>query len=232
MKRIGIIGAMEAEVAHLKEASNVKKTTEIAGTFFVEGTMGSHEVVIAQCGMGKVNAALCAHTMIQQFDCDAIINSGVAGSLFDELNIGDFVISKQASQHDFDASPIGFKKAEIPYTGLTAFQADPQLIEAAVHAANAVVGKDHCQLGTVCSGDQFIIDVKKKEALHEEFGALCCEMEGAAVAQACHLNGVPWVVIRCVSDKPDGSEIVNFEEFSAKAARKGSEVVRYMIEHF
>ena len=232
MKRIGIIGAMEPEVALLKEASTDLKTTEIAGTTFVEGLMGSRKVVIAQCGMGKVNAALCAHTMIQQFVCDAIINSGVAGSLSDELEIGDFVISKQASQHDFDASPIGFQKAEIPYTGLTAFQADPTLIEAATSAAKAVVGESHYRLGAICSGDQFIIDVKKKESLHEEFRALCCEMEGGAIAQACHLNGVPWVIIRCISDKPDGSEIVNFEEFSAKAARKGSEVVQYMIEHF
>ena len=230
-KRIGIIGAMEAEVALLKNVSKISKSTRICDMEFVEANLAGQEVVIAQCGMGKVNAALCAHTMIHLFRCEALINSGVAGSLDDGLNICDFVVSTKAIQHDYDASPIGFKKAEIPYTGLVGFDADPRLVKAALEAVDHVVGKSHGVAGVVCSGDQFIVDIGKKESIHRDFGGLCCEMEGAAVAQACYLSHVPFVIIRCISDKPDGSVIMNFEEFSKQAAVKGSEVVRYLIEH-
>lgn len=232
IERIGIIGAMEAEVAILKEHLEDKQSHTYAEMEFVEGALNGREVVIVQCGMGKVNAGICAHTLIHIFHCTRIINTGVAGSLDNKMDIGDFVISIDAVQHDYDVSPIGYQKGEIPYTGLFAFKADEVLIEAAKNALSNAAPEARVFPGRICSGDQFIIKHEDKERIVNEFGGLCCEMEGAAIAQACYLSKTPFVIIRCISDKPDGSAIMDFEQFSLQAAEKGSKVVLYLLEHF
>ena len=229
LNRIGIIGAMENEVASIIEASSVIEVKEIASMKFTLASLYGHEAVIVQSGMGKVNAGICAQTLINVFQCTSLINSGVAGSLDNRMGIGDFVISLDASQHDFDVSPIGFKKGEIPYTGLYAFKADERLVKQAEIAVKEVAPSSKVYLGRVCSGDQFIIHHSDKQRIVDEFGGLCCEMEGAAIAHVCHLNAVPFVIIRCISDKPDGSAIMDFEEFSAKAAIQCASVVKKMI---
>ncbi|MDY6391695.1 MAG: 5'-methylthioadenosine/adenosylhomocysteine nucleosidase [Bacilli bacterium] len=228
--RIGIIGAMKPEVASLKEAATIHRSTVIAAMEFVECTLKGHEVVVVQCGMGKVNAGICAHTLINIFHCTKIINTGVAGSLDAKMDVGDFVVSTEAVQHDYDVSPIGFRKGEIPYTGLVAFQADPSLVDAAISAIRYVKPKANIFRGRICSGDQFITSIERKDAIVDTFGGLCCEMEGGAIAQACQLNATPFVIVRCISDKPDGSAIVDFEEFSKSAAEICAKSVEHMVE--
>ena len=227
---IGIIGAMDDEVAALKEAAHVRKTTTIAAMDFCQGTLGEKDVVIVKCGMGKVNAGLCAHTLIREFGCRRILNTGVAGSLDNRIDIGDIVVSVDAVQHDFDVSPIGFARGEIPYTGLAAFPADEALRSAAVKAVRESAPEVHVFEGRVCSGDQFITTREQKDTILSRFGGLCCEMEGAAIAQVCHLNAVPFVVIRAISDKEDGTQGMEFQTFAARAAVHCAGIVRYMVE--
>ena len=228
--KIGIIGAMDVEVQTLKEAADIENTTEITGMEFCEGKLGGKDVVIVKCGMGKVNAGVCANTLINTFGCTKIINTGVAGSLDNRIDIGDFVVSVDAVQHDFDAQPIGYKNGEIPYTGLYAFPADEALREAAVKAVEKSAPDKHVFEGRVCSGDQFIASREKKEKIISDFGGLCCEMEGGAIAQICYLNSVPYVIIRAISDKPDETEIVEYKEFEAEAAAMCAAAVQYMTE--
>ena len=227
---VGIIGAMADEVASLKEAAKITKTTEIAEMEYCEGTLGDNRVVIVQCGMGKVNAGICANTLINDFGCTKIINTGVAGSLDDQIDIGDIVVSVDAVQHDFDVEAIGFEKGEIPYTGLYAFPADEAMRRVAVEAAAEAAPDIHAFEGRVCSGDQFISTPEQKEEITSNFGGMCCEMEGAAIAQACYLNDTPFVVIRAISDKSDGSQSVEYETFEKEAAANCANIVQYMVE--
>jgi len=231
-ERIGIIGAMDTEVDALKTAAGVTQTTAVADMIFCEGTLGGQKVVIVKCGMGKVNAAICAHTLIWQFGCTVVINTGVAGSLDPRIDIGDIVVSTDAVQHDFDVSPIGFARGEIPYTGLAAFPADEALRAAAVRAVRESAPEIRAFEGRVCSGDQFISEIGQKDTIVSRFGGLCCEMEGAAIAQACYLNHTPFVVIRAISDKPDGSGAVDFETFQAAAADRCAKIVRFLVENW
>ena len=227
---IGIIGAMDVEVSTLKEAADITKTTEIAEMEFCEGTLGDQNVVIVKCGMGKVNAGVCANTLINDFNCTKIINTGVAGSLDAQIDIGDIVVSTDAVQHDFDVEAIGYQKGEIPYTGLYAFPADDALRAAAVEAVSESAPDIHVFEGRVCSGDQFISTKEQKEKILSDFGGMCCEMEGAAIAQVCYLNSTPYVVIRAISDKPDETEIVDYKTFEAEAAARCAKIVQYMVE--
>ncbi len=228
-EKIGIIGAMDAEVKSLKEAAKITKTTKIAEMEFCEGTLKDKDVVIVKCGMGKVNAGICAHTLINDFNCTAIINTGVAGSLDNQIDIGDIVVSTDAVQHDYDVEAIGFKKGEIPYTGQYAFPADEALRAAAVKAVRESVDDIRVFEGRVCSGDQFISKKEQKEKIIADFGGMCCEMEGAAIAQACYLNNKPFVIIRAISDKPDETEIVEYKVFEAKAAERCAKIVKSMV---
>lgn len=228
---IGIIGAMDVEVNTLKKAANITRTTKIAEMEFCEGTLGKKNVVIVKCGMGKVNAGICAHTLINDFSCTKIINTGIAGSLDNQIDIGDIVVSVDAVQHDFNVEPIGFQKGEIPYTGLYAFPADEALRAAAVNAVKESAPDVHAFEGRVCSGDQFISTKEQKETITKNFGGMCCEMEGAAIAQTCYLNNTPFVVIRAISDKPDETQIVEYKEFEAAAAAHCAKIVQYMVEN-
>lgn len=227
---IGIIGAMDVEVQSLKDDAKITKTTKIAEMEFCEGKIGGKNVVIVKCGMGKVNAGICANTLINDFGCTKIINTGVAGSLDNKIDIGDIVVSTDAVQHDFTAEAIGFAKGEIPYTGLYAFPADETMRKAAVEAVENAASGIKAFEGRVCSGDQFISTKEQKETIINNFGGLCCEMEGAAVAQACYLNNTPFVVIRAISDKTDETSEVEYKEFESEAAANCAVIVKNMVE--
>ena len=229
---IGIIGAMETEVAALKEAMETGRTEVISDMAFHEGLLHGREVVVVQCGVGKVNAAICTQTLIREFGATHIINTGVAGSLNNQIDIGDFVICVDAVQHDFNVASLGFANGEIPYTGIAAFKADPLLREKAVEAVRTDAPDHQVFEGRVCSGDQFIFQISQKEEILRNFGGDCCEMEGAAIAQVCHLNHTPFVIIRAISDKPDGSIFVDFPEFSKEAAASCARIVCSMVAHF
>ena len=227
---IGIIGAMDVEISTLKEAAKISRTTVIADMEFCTGTLQNKNVVIVKCGMGKVNAGICAQTLIHEFGCTKIINTGVAGSLDNQIDIGDIVVSVDAVQHDFDVEAIGFARGEIPYTGLYAFPADTALREAAVKAARESAPDRHVFEGRVCSGDQFISTGEQRDTIISNFQGMCCEMEGAAIAQVCYLNHTPYVVVRAISDKPDETEIVEYKEFEAEAAAICANIVQHMVE--
>lgn len=229
--RIGIIGAMEEEVAALKDAMDIDYTEEIASMEFCVGKISGRDVVVVQCGMGKVNAGICAQTLISDFNVKYVINTGVGGSLDSRLNIGDYVVSVDAVQHDFDVEPIGFEKGEIPFTGLYAFKADDSLRQKAVWTITQQVGATVME-GRICTGDQFISTPEQKAALNAEWGGLCCEMEGGAIAQVCYLSNVPFVIIRAVSDTTNGDSPEEYEEFRMLIAHQCALTVAYMIEHF
>ena len=222
----GIIGAMEGEVAAIRAAMADARVTRVSGMEFARGTIAGSEVVVVQSGMGKVNAGICAQTLILRFGVDRIINTGVAGSLTSELTINDFVVSVDAVQHDYDVSPIGFAPGEVPYTGLVAFPADKTLRELAIEAVRRAAPASRVLEGRVCSGDQFIATAEQRDRITSQFGGLCAEMEGAAIAQVCHLNDTPSVIIRAISDDSDS---MSFEEFQAEAARECAGAVLAML---
>ena len=224
----GVIGAMESEVNDIKAEMNDVKVTTISGMEFTEGSIGDNKVVVVQCGMGKVNAGICAQTLIYYFGADRVINAGVGGSLTDELSINDFVVSVDAVQHDYDVSAIGFKKGEIPYTGMVAFPADKDLRALAVKAVEKVAPDSKVLEGRVCSGDQFVSTPEQIEAITSSFGGLCAEMEGAAIAQVCYLSETPYVIIRVISDDSDNAA---YEEFQEKAASECANATLEMLRN-
>ncbi len=230
---IGIIGAMDVEVDGLKELMDVEEIEIVAGMEFYKGTLHGDKIVVVKCGMGKVNAGICAQTLISDFNVSCVINTGVAGCLDDELDIGDIVISTAALQHDFDVTPLGFKKGEIPYTGLIRFEADMDLVKKLHHAINVSIVGIKVKEGVVCTGDQFINTVEQKNRILNDFGdGLCCEMEGGAIAQVCYLNSVPFVILRCLSDDAEGSAPEDYPAFERMAAQRNIVVLEHLLKEF
>ena len=230
--KIGIIGAMKPEVDTLKENMLVTRQETKGEMEFFEGKVGTMNAVVVQCGMGKVNAAICAQILKDDFYVTHIINTGVAGSLNENLNIGDFVVSVDAVQHDFTVEAIGFRKGEIPYTGQVAFAADEGLRQKAVQALKIALPQVRAVEGRVCSGDQFISSQEVKDRIVAEFNGDCAEMEGAAIAHVCYLNKIPFVILRAISDKADDSSPMSFEEFTNLAAKNSASLVKFMLEHW
>ena len=228
---IGIIGAMDEEIDPLLEAAQIKGRRAVAGMEYCEGMLEGRAVVIVRCGMGKVNAGICANTLINDFNCAKVINTGAAGSLDNRIDIGDVVVSVDAVQHDFDVSAIGFKRGEIPFTGLYAFPADEAMRKVAIEAVRQAAPEVGVFEGRVCSGDQFISTSEQKDRITSNFGGMCSEMEGAAIAHACYLNDTPFVIIRAISDKADGSQAVEFDAFKAGAGARSAKVVQHMIRN-
>ena len=231
MTKLGIIGAMAVEVAYLKDQIQDLKIVERAGMTFYEGALDGKNVVVVECGIGKVNAALCVQLLCDCFDITHVVNTGVAGSLCAELDIGDFVISTDAVYHDFDCSAINpnYIVGQIPGFPVREFTADQQLVDIAFEAVQSV-HNGHVRKGTVASGDQFVGDKTKKERIVETTSALCTEMEGAAIAHAAWRNGIPFVVIRAISDKADDSAVMDYPTFEAIAAKRCASVTRLMAQ--
>ena len=228
-KPIGIIGAMDEEVSLLKESASARLAETVAGMEFSTGELGDTPVVIVKCGIGKVNAGICTQILISRFQPAAIINTGVAGSLNADIDIGDIVVSTEAVQHDFNVSEIGVARGEIPPTGRVAFPADSSLCRMATEAVHQVSPEIHVFEGRICSGDQFISSRSQKDAIIQAFGGLCCEMEGAAIAQVCYLNETPFVILRAISDKADESSEVSFAEFCETSPHRCAAIVKAMI---
>lgn len=236
MVKLGIIGAMTVEVQTLKEQMHGLTVTKKAGMDFFEGTLDGVPAVVVQCGVGKVNAAMCAQLLCDRFDVTHIVNTGVAGSLCAELDIGDFVISNYAMYHDFDCHTLNpdYPVGQVPGMAVRKFPADKTLIELATKAAEQV-HRGHARIGTVASGDQFVCDKQLKQTIIANTQALCTEMEGAAIAHTAWRNGVPFVVIRAISDKADDSAEMDYPTFEAIAAKRCAEVTKllagYYMEH-
>lgn len=214
---LGIIGAMDEEVAKVKEQmENVQIMTRAAMEFF-EGTINGHPVVVVRSGIGKVNAAMCTQILADTYHVDAIINTGIAGSLNADINIGDIVLSTDTLEHDMDAVAFGYPLGQIPRMDTLSFEADERLREMAKQACKKVNPDITVFEGRIVSGDQFVSDQEKKQWLVEHFGGYCTEMEGAAIAHAAYLNQIPFLIIRAISDKADDSAAVDYPAFEAKA---------------
>lgn len=229
MKKIGIIGAMELEVEALKSHMDVKQVVEKASMKFYEGVLNGKEAVIVQCGIGKVNAGICVQVLADVFGVDAVINTGVAGSLKAEINIGDIVVSTDACEHDMDVTALGYKQGIIPQMQESFFKADRRLVEEAIAVCREVNPDIAVYEGRVLSGDQFISGEEIKDRLIALFDGSCTEMEGAAIAHAAFLNGLPYVVIRAISDKADGSAHMDYPEFERAAAAHSAKLVENLI---
>ena len=233
MTKIGIIGAMELEVAILKNLMQVDTITEKAGMDFYDGTLCGKSVVVVRCGFGKVNAGICVQILADLLQVTHIINLGVAGSLNPKLDIGDILISERALQHDMDVSPLGYDPGQIPEIGTFAFFADKMMIDTALCACKRVNPDINVLTGLVVSGDQFISSREVKDRLVSLFHGDCAEMEGAAVAQASYLNGLPFVIIRAISDKADDSAgEIDFPTFEKQAAEHGAKLTVEFVKHF
>ena len=217
--KLGIIGAMTVEVETL--VANLENATArcFAGSTFYEGKLEGLDAVVVQCGVGKVNAAMCAQILCDRYEATHIVNTGIAGSLCAELDIGDMVISKDAMYHDFDCVHFGYEMGRVPGMDVVAFPADEVMIRYA-HMAAESVNPGHTKLGRVASGDLFVAEKTAKNAIIEKTGALCTEMEGAAIAHAAYKNGVPFVILRAISDKADDSAEMDYPTFEAIAARR------------
>ena len=226
---IGIIGAMEIEVEKIREQITDGKMTSKAGMEFYTGTLYGKEVTVVRSGVGKVNAGICTQILIDLFQADAIINTGIAGSLKNEINIGDIVLSTDALQHDVDASGFGYAPGVIPQMKESVFQGDKHLIELA-EKCHKVCPEIHIFKGRVISGDQFISDKKKKEQLAKDFQGFCTEMEGAAIAQAAYLNQVPFLIVRAISDKADDSAAMDYPAFEAMAVENSVKLLSAMVQ--
>ena len=233
MKKIGIIGAMEVEVNFLRNLmGNDVKKTEAGSILFEEGIIHGVAVVLSRSGVGKVNAALCAQRLILQFGCTHVINTGIAGAMAHGLGVMDFVVSTDAVYHDVDATGFGYKLGQVPQMSVFSFDADKKMIEAAKKAfSESELSKGHKMIeGRIATGDQFISEKTVKSQIAHNFAPACVEMEGAAIAHACFLNKVPFVILRCMSDMADDLSSNGYDFNEPVAAEMSARVVEKMIE--
>ena len=230
MKIIGIIGAMEEEVAILKEKMSEVTVLEKASMEFFRGILGGQQVVIVRSGIGKVNAGICTQILADVFQVNAVINTGIAGSLKAEINIGDIVLSTDTMQHDVDAREFGYEIGQVPRMDTKIFPADKTLRAIALKVCHQVNPEIQVFEGRVASGDQFVADKETKEKIIANTQAYCTEMEGAAIGQAAYLNGIPYLVIRAISDKADDSAHVDYPTFEREAIRHTVNLVENMMQ--
>ena len=227
--KLGIIGAMAVEIAALKDNMEDIRESNQAGMTFYEGKLKGLSVVLVQCGVGKINAAMCTQILISCYGVTAVVNTGIAGSLRAELDIADLVISRDAIHHDFDLRFWGRPVGQVPGLDVIAFPADEALVNAAFAAAENV-NPGHTKIGRVASGDQFICSAEQKDAIIANTQAVCAEMEGASIAHTAYRNGVPFVIVRAISDKADNSAEMDYPTFEALAADRCAQVTMKLAE--
>ncbi|MBQ2825284.1 MAG: 5'-methylthioadenosine/adenosylhomocysteine nucleosidase [Clostridia bacterium] len=228
---LGIICAMAVEVEGILNLMENKEETKKAGATFTKGTLHGKDVVVTECGIGKVNAAVTAQVIIDLFSPQALINSGVAGALSDKLRVGDVVISEDAIQHDYDTTAFGDPMGLICFANeqRVDMPADKELCEKLMSACKTLDDTTVLK-GRIATGDQFISDTEKRLSLGKEFSALACEMEGGAVGQVCYRNNVPFAILRCISDDLTNSTSMDYEAFKSFAAAKTTTVLSKFIE--
>lgn len=229
MGRIGIIGAMEEEVALLKEKMEIEVIVKKASMEFYQGTLKGRECVVVRSGIGKVNAGLCAQILVDVFNVSHLINTGIAGSLKAEINIGDIVVSSDALQHDMDARNFGYARGEIPRMGTISFPADPELISMAKAACEQANPEIDVFVGRIVTGDQFIAERSVKNEIASWTEGYCTEMEGAAIAQVAYLNHIPFVIVRAISDKADDSATMDYPTFEQQAIEHSVKLIEEFV---
>lgn len=219
MIKLGIIGAMQIEVEALVANLENKSNRTIAGSTYYEGVLNGLNVVVVQCGVGKVNAAMCAQTLCTVYSVTHLVNTGIAGSLCNLLDIGDLLISTDAMYHDFDCCAVGYPVGKVPGMDVIAFLADETLV-AMSYVAAEIVNPGHTNFGRVASGDQFVCSKEQKQKIISLTEAQCTEMEGAAIAHTAYRNGVPFAILRAISDKADDSAEMDYPTFEKIAANR------------
>jgi len=222
---IGIIGAMDIEIEHINAGMEEKEEITVSGALYTKGKLYGKDVVTAVCGIGKVFAAMCAQTMIIKFGADKIINTGVAGGLTNKTDILDTVVATALVQHDMDTTYFGDPRGMISGINVVEFECDKTLADKII--ANV---EGNFIRGIIASGDCFVADNDKKNDISETFNAVACEMEGAAIAQICYVNKVPFCVLRTISDGANGEEM-SYEKFRGVAAEKAAKVIINTIKN-
>lgn len=231
---VGIIGAMELEIELLKDDLHLENELQKAGMTFYLGELAGVEVVVVKSGIGKVNAGICTQILVDEFNIEQLIFTGVAGAIDPKLEIKDIIISTDLVQHDVDATAFGNRKpGEIPQLDKVSFEADTNLVDLAFKAGKDILNSESNKVykGRILSGDQFISDKQKVKQLKNEFGGYCTEMEGAAVAQAAYLNQLPFVIIRSISDKADEEADISFNKFAKVAAQHSYKIVISILKN-
>ena len=228
--KIGIIGAMEIEVAELKRTMQVNRTVKKAQMEFFDGTLEGAPAVVVRSGIGKVNAAVCTQILVDDFGVEGVINTGIAGSLKAEINIGDLVLSTDVLHHDMDATGFGYPLGQIPQMDIFSFKADEKMRKLAKEICERVNPDIKVFEGRIVSGDQFISDKSVKNRIVENFGGYCTEMEGAAIAQTAYLNHIPFLIIRAISDKADDSAVMDYPIFEKKAAEHSFRLTKNFVK--
>ena len=226
---IGIIGAMKIEVEDLLGVMEKEGTETVSGISFHRGRIGGTECVAAQCGVGKVAAAVCAQTMILRYRPEAVLNVGVAGGLGASVHIGDIVVSSGLVQHDMDTTAVGDEKGMISGIGLVVIPASKALSGAAEEEARGLFGPGHVHSGIIATGDQFIRDGAELARIADEFGACACDMEGGSIAQVCRLNRTGFTVIRAISDKADEKAALDYAAFAERSAKQYTRLMTALL---
>ena len=229
MIKLGIIGAMRQEVETLVNKLESRRETVRAWSTYYEGKLEGLDVVVVQCGVGKVNAAMCAQILCSCYGVTHLVNTGIAGSLSAELDIGDLVVSQDAMYHDFDVHSFGYPMGKVPGMDVVAFPADVTMVKYAYEAAESV-NPGHTRIGRVASGDQFVCQKELKERIISVTQGLCTEMEGAGIAQTAYRNGIPFVILRAISDKADDSAEMDYPTFEMIAAHRCAQVTMVMAK--
>lgn len=227
---IGIIGALTEELEELISLLGERKCETVGGISFNTGVLFGKNTVIARCGVGKVFAAMCAEAMIIKYCPALIINTGVAGSLSPSLKCTDIVIADSLCQHDMDTSPLGDPRGLISGINKIYFEADTRAMEILKKSAEAL--SQRAFVGRVASGDKFVAGREEKEGILKGFDALACEMEGAAIAQTAYVNGVPFAVIRAISDSADGDASLDYTEFLPIAAKSSAALAKALVKEY
>ena len=225
---IGIICALEKEAEKLKENMTQSKTEQVGRLVFTSGMLMGQRVVIGMAGIGKVNAAMCAQAMIMRYAPSLIINSGVAGSLSAQLDIGDIAVGTGVVQHDFDTTAVGDPPAFFSELNGDTFPCDSDVAQGILRAAEAE--GVHAVLAKIASGDQFISDASAKARIVDLFDAQACEMEAGAIAHVCYNNGVKCAVIRAISDSTDGEHEMEYYKFMPIAADNSARVLMTFLK--
>jgi len=229
MNKFGIIAAMKEEMQEIENIMTEKESQVIYELNFIKGKINHTDVVLVEAGIGKVNAARTTQLLIDNFNIDAIINVGSAGSSNDELDIGDIVIGSKIVQHDFDITAFGHPKGYISNVGQY-MQSDSELIEKMEDTISKLQDKEFkIKIGTIASGDIFCTELKMKEKIRSKFNSDAIEMEGAAIAQVCKLDNIPFLVIRSISDKPNGKNHITFDEFLEKASKRCAIILKEFL---
>ena len=228
MKKYGIITAMKEEMQEIEKIMREIEKQKIYELTLIKGKINQNDVVLVEAGVGKVNAARTTQILIDNFKVDIVINVGSAGSANDELEIGDIVIGEKIVQHDFDITAFGHPKGFISNVGQF-LESDKKLVNEFEKIALNQEDEFNIKIGTVASGDIFCTDIKMKNKIREKFNADAIEMEGAAIAQVCKLDKVPFIIIRSISDKPNGNNNVTFDKFLEKASKRCAQILKKVI---